>query len=120
MLTSAPHDAVRKMMYGFGDVVAPVDATVEVMEDLVCEFILTVVTGAMQSSKRKGGFKIEDLLFYLRADRKKYLRIKDLVKRSEEVKDIRKTFDVDKKDLNSLDKKALAREKEKEKADEEP
>jgi hypothetical protein len=75
----------------------------------------------MQSSKRKGGFKIEDLLFYLRADRKKYLRIKDLVKRSEEVRDIRKTFDVDKKDLHAAaDKRALAREKEKEKAQETP
>mmetsp|Transcript_20060 Transcript_20060/g.52103 ORF Transcript_20060/g.52103 Transcript_20060/m.52103 type:complete len:177 (-) Transcript_20060:736-1266(-) len=106
---------LRKMMYGFGDVAAPVDDSVAVLEDLVCDFILTVVTGAMHSSKRKGGFKIEDLLFYLRSDRKKYLRIKDLVKRSEEVRDIRKTFEVDKSDLNSLDKKALAKEKEKEK-----
>jgi hypothetical protein len=32
------------MMYGFGDVPNPVDASVEVLEDLVCEFVLTVVT----------------------------------------------------------------------------
>lgn len=67
---------VRKMMYGFGDVSAPVEASVEVLEDLVCEFILTVVANAMANSKRKGSFKIEDLLFVLRSDRKKYLRIK--------------------------------------------
>ena len=63
-------------MYGFGDVSAPVEASVEVLEDLVCEFILTVVANAMANSKRKGSFKIEDLLFVLRSDRKKYLRIK--------------------------------------------
>jgi hypothetical protein len=64
------------MMYGFGDVAAPVEASVEVLEDLVCDFMLTIVTRAMANSKRKGSFKIEDLLFVLRADRKKYLRIK--------------------------------------------
>eukprot|EP00038_Savillea_parva_P003492 m.126419 g.126419 ORF g.126419 m.126419 type:complete len:161 (+) comp11189_c0_seq4:185-667(+) len=109
------------MMYGFGDVRAPVDASVEVLEDIVCEFISTVVSGALKSARRKSGksgFKIEDLLFHLRSDRKKYLRIKDFVKRYEEISDTRKALEVDKADLGNLDKKALAREeKEKEKDD---
>ncbi len=36
--------AVHKMMYGFGDDECPLPETVEVMDDIVCDFIVNMVS----------------------------------------------------------------------------
>lgn len=55
---------VAHMMYGFGDTEEPLSQSVLVAEDLVCEFLATLSSKAVQNcvqygSLRKGAFKVQ-------------------------------------------------------------
>eukprot|EP00124_Ichthyophonus_hoferi_P003058 Ihof_evm5s242 gene=Ihof_evmTU5s242 len=65
---------IRHMMYGFGDVVHPLRETVDVMEDVVYEFITEMMKKAMLVAARPGKVKTEDLVYLIRKDAKKYAR----------------------------------------------
>jgi len=85
------------MMYGFGDVVNPLPESVDLMEDLVVEYITEMTQKAMQIAAKRGKLKTEDLLFLVRKDGKKYTRVVELLRMNEELKNARKAFDVDEK-----------------------
>ncbi|UYV81847.1 TAF13 [Cordylochernes scorpioides] len=90
-----PHLAVfpvRCMMYGFGDDQNPYTETVDQIEDLVIEFITNMVHRAMEIG-RQGRVQVEDIVFLVRKDPKKYARVKDLLTMNEELKRARKAFD---------------------------
>eukprot|EP00041_Stephanoeca_diplocostata_P019547 m.423334 g.423334 ORF g.423334 m.423334 type:complete len:285 (-) comp21333_c0_seq6:415-1269(-) len=89
---------LRKMMYGYGDVPNPADASVLMLEDLVCDYLLALSSKAILASKRRGAFRVEDILFHLRHDRKKYARVKEMLIRQEELRKARMPFEVDPKD----------------------
>jgi transcription initiation factor TFIID subunit 13 len=82
------------MMYGFGDVSNPYDASVELLEDMVLDFIYEMTTRAIQIGK-KGKLQTEDLVFLIRKDRKKYARAIELLQMNEELKAARKAFETD-------------------------
>jgi transcription initiation factor TFIID subunit 13 len=80
------------MMYGFGDDQNPYTESVDLLEDLVAEFITEMTHRAMEIG-RTGRVQVEDIVFLVRKDQRKYARVKDLLTMNEELKRARKAFD---------------------------
>lgn len=80
------------MMYGFGDDKNPYTESVDLLEDLVIEFITEMTHRAMEIG-RTGRVQVEDIIFLVRKDARKYARVKDLLTMNEELKKARKAFD---------------------------
>ena len=83
---------LRCMMYGFGDDENSYVETVDIMEDLVVDYILETCKQAMDIG-RAGKVTVEDLIFLVRKDPKKYSRVKELLLMNEELRKARKAFD---------------------------
>ncbi|KAG7307775.1 Transcription initiation factor TFIID subunit 13-variant 2 [Plutella xylostella] len=83
---------LRCMMYGFGDDQNPYTESVDFLEDLVIEFITETTHRAMEVG-RTGRVQVEDIIFLVRKDPRKYARVKDLLTMNEELKKARKAFD---------------------------
>uniref|UniRef100_A0A3P9HZR8 Transcription initiation factor TFIID subunit 13 n=1 Tax=Oryzias latipes TaxID=8090 RepID=A0A3P9HZR8_ORYLA len=83
---------LRCMMYGFGDDQNPYTESVDILEDLVIEFI-TEMTHKAMSFGRQGRVQVEDIVFLIRKDPRKFARVKDLLTMNEELKRARKAFD---------------------------
>lgn len=84
--------AVRCMMYGFGDDQNPYTESVDLLEDLVIEYITEMTKKAMEVG-RPGRIQVEDIIFLIRKDAKKYSRVKELLTMNEELRKARKAFD---------------------------
>jgi transcription initiation factor TFIID subunit 13 len=85
---------LRCMMYGFGDDPSPYTESVDLLEDLVIEYVTTMTLKALNIGK-KGRLHVEDIVFLVRKDSKKYNRVKELLMMNEELKKARKAFDQD-------------------------
>ncbi|OXU27084.1 transcription initiation factor TFIID subunit 13 isoform X1 [Nasonia vitripennis] len=83
---------LRCMMYGFGDDQNPYTESVDLLEDLVIEYITEMTHRAMEIG-RTGRVQVEDIVFLVRKDARKYARVKDLLTMNEELKKARKAFD---------------------------
>ncbi|KAK7107879.1 transcription initiation factor TFIID subunit 13-like [Littorina saxatilis] len=83
---------LRCMMYGFGDDQNPYTESVDLLEDLVIEFITEMTKKSMEVG-RLGRISAEDIIFLIRKDPKKYSRVKELLLMSEELRKARKAFD---------------------------
>ncbi|KAK9880409.1 hypothetical protein WA026_010288 [Henosepilachna vigintioctopunctata] len=83
---------LRCMMYGFGDDQNPYTESVDIIEDLVIEFITEMTHKAMEMG-RTGRVQVEDIVFLVQKDPRKYARVKDLLTINEELKRARKAFD---------------------------
>ncbi|XP_005107015.1 transcription initiation factor TFIID subunit 13 [Aplysia californica] len=83
---------LRCMMYGFGDDQNPYTESVDLLEDLVIEYITQMTRKAMEIGK-SGRIIVEDIIFLIRKDPKKYSRVKELLLMSEELRKARKAFD---------------------------
>ncbi|CAB3370309.1 transcription initiation factor TFIID subunit 13 [Cloeon dipterum] len=83
---------LRCMMYGFGDDQNPYTESVDLLEDLVIEYITEMTHKAMEIG-RTGRVQVEDMVFLVRKDARKYARVKDLLTMNEELKKARKAFD---------------------------
>merc|ERR1711884_416963 len=83
---------LRCMMYGFGDDQNPYTESVDLLEDLVIEFITQMTQRAMEVG-RSGRVQVEDMLYLVRRDKRKYARVHDLLNMNEELKKARKAFD---------------------------
>ncbi|XP_017056727.1 transcription initiation factor TFIID subunit 13 [Drosophila ficusphila] len=83
---------LRCMMFGFGDDKNPYTETVDLLEDLVIEYIAETTHRAMEIG-RTGRVQVEDIIFLVRKDARKYARVKDLLTMNEELKKARKAFD---------------------------
>jgi len=86
---------LKHMMYGFGDVKHPLPESVELMEDLVNEYVTEMTRKATEISSKRGKLQTEDLVFLIRKDRKKYTRVKELLVMHEELKNARKAFELE-------------------------
>lgn len=67
------------------------------MTGLVCNFVLNLYK-LLQTHKgmeigRTGRVQVEDIVFLVRKDQRKYARVKDLLTMNEELKKARKAFD---------------------------
>jgi len=83
---------LRCLLYGFGDDENPYTETVDMLEDLLIEFI-TETTHKCMEIGRTGRIQVEDIIFLVRKDPKKYSRVKELLTMNEELKKARKAFD---------------------------
>ncbi|KAF8776867.1 Transcription initiation factor TFIID subunit like protein [Argiope bruennichi] len=75
---------LRCMMYGFGDDQNPYTESVDLLEDL---------THKAMEIGRTGRVQVEDIVFLVRKDPRRYARVKDLLTMNEELKKARKAFD---------------------------
>eukprot|EP00850_Spirogloea_muscicola_P010551 SM000062S19937 [mRNA] locus=s62:497736:498656:+ [translate_table: standard] len=91
--------AVRLMMYGFGDDPDPAPETVELVEDILVEYITEMIHKAQELGSRRGKMATEDILFLIRKDSRKFARVKELLAMNEELKKARKAFEVDEESL---------------------
>ncbi|KAI8424456.1 LOW QUALITY PROTEIN: hypothetical protein MSG28_002939 [Choristoneura fumiferana] len=75
-----------------GDDQNPYTESVDFLEDLVIEFLTETTHRAMEVG-RTGRVQVEDIIFLVRKDQRKYARVKDLLTMNEELKKARKAFD---------------------------
>ncbi|KAI0665176.1 transcription initiation factor IID 18 kDa subunit, partial [Cubamyces menziesii] len=85
---------VRNLMYGFGDDRNPANDTVNVMEEILIEYIVDVCQVASAGGK-KSRLSIEDLRRALSrpADAKKLARMEELLFMQEDIKRARAQFE---------------------------
>lgn len=79
-------------MYGFGDDQNPYSESVDLLEDLVIEYVSEMSRMAMDVG-RQGRISVEDIIFLIRKDPKKYSRVRELLIMNEELRKARKAFD---------------------------
>ncbi|KAI0725131.1 TFIID-domain-containing protein [Fomitopsis betulina] len=86
---------LRNLMYGFGDDRNPANDTVNVMEEILVEYIVDVCQTALAPGKNKGRLSIEDLRRALSrpADAKKLARMEELLFMQEDIKRARAQFE---------------------------
>lgn len=86
------------MLYAFGDAKQPRPDTVQLVEQLVTNYLTRYLEKAKRVSPM-GKLRTEDLLFCLRDDPKKLARVEELLFMNEELKKARKTFDMEEEDF---------------------
>jgi transcription initiation factor TFIID subunit 13 len=80
----------------YRDVNDPLPESVELMEDMVIDFITEVVTKAIQIHKQRNRLTTENVVFLIRKDKKKYARAIELLQMNQELKVVKKAIeDVD-------------------------
>ncbi|RIA92060.1 transcription factor TFIID complex subunit Taf13, partial [Glomus cerebriforme] len=84
---------LRLLMYGFGDEPDPAPDTVNVMEELVNDYITEMCLKASKVAKDRK-VTVDDFKFILRNDPKKLARVEELLFMEKDIKTARKTFDV--------------------------
>ncbi|KAK7054854.1 hypothetical protein VNI00_003317 [Paramarasmius palmivorus] len=86
---------LRNLMYGFGDDRNPANDTVNVMEEILIEYIMDVCQTAAGGPNRKTRLSIEDLRRALSrpADAKKLARMEELLFMQEDIKRARAQFE---------------------------
>lgn len=84
---------VRLIMYAFGDINMPRIDTALTVHSYLCDYLNTLLIKTHNMAKIKGKTKTEDLLFFLKRDRKKYARVKNLLLTNEELINARKIFE---------------------------
>ncbi|KAJ1664379.1 hypothetical protein IW140_004116 [Coemansia sp. RSA 1813] len=80
------------LMYGFGDDISPLPESVDVMEDILVDFINSVCVQAATVSGRKNKVSVEDFKFVLRKDPKKLARVEELIAMNKEIEVARSIF----------------------------
>lgn len=86
---------LQHMMYGFGDDRNPLPETVALVEDIVVEYVTDMVHKAQDTASKRGKLLTEDFLFLFRKDLPKLNRCTELLSMNEELKQARKTYNID-------------------------
>lgn len=81
------------MMYGFGDDENPLDETAMLLEDMVFEYVERLAVKIQALSPNKSKMRKEDILFFIKNDRRRYVRIKELIYSDNIAKKANETFD---------------------------
>ena len=68
---------LRKLMFGFGDDKNPNEATVDLLEIYIEEFVINLVAQSMRRSQRHGtnSIRLPDVLNVIKHDEKKFFRM---------------------------------------------
>lgn len=82
------------MMHGFGDDPNPYSETVELVEELVIQFITETTLKAIEVGK-SGRVHVNDIIFIIRKDKKKYSRVRELLMMKEQIDKAKKAFSED-------------------------
>ncbi|KDD76570.1 hypothetical protein H632_c179p3 [Helicosporidium sp. ATCC 50920] len=101
-------------MYGFGDDVAPLPETVDLVEDIVLEYTTALLGRALEGASgrakaragARGGVATalgpEDILFLVRKDARKFSRVQELLSMQEEIKKAKSIVDVSPEEMAKL------------------
>lgn len=81
-------------MHGFGDDSNPYSETVELVEELVIQFVTEMTLKAMEVGKN-GRVHVNDIIFIIRKDKKKYSRVRELLMMKEQIDKAKKAFSED-------------------------
>jgi transcription initiation factor TFIID subunit 13 len=86
---------VRTLMYAYGDDPDPLPESVQVLDEIVTEYIVDMCHDAarMASQARRNKIKVDDFKFALRHDPRKLGRVEELLVMSKVIADARKQFD---------------------------
>ena len=95
------HRELKYMMHGFGDDPTPYSETVDLVEELVVQFITEMTVKAMEVGK-SGRVHVNDIIFIIRKDPKKYARVKDLLMMKEQIDKAKKAFSDDSEPLEII------------------
>ena len=102
---------LRPMMYGFGDAPQTLPSTVDLMEEMVLEYIVGITQRAGELGRKRGRFRTEDLIFLVRKDPKRYARIEELLYMNEELKRARRAFEIEDYEKLGGDKTKMGKNK---------
>ncbi|KAJ2088048.1 hypothetical protein GGI09_006443 [Coemansia sp. S100] len=80
------------LMYGFGDTMSPLPESVDVLEDILVDYINNMCVQAAKVSGRKNKVAVEDFKFVLRKDPKKLARVEELLAMNKEIEVARTMF----------------------------
>ncbi|CAL8468884.1 g8425 [Coccomyxa elongata] len=84
---------LKVMMYGYGDAENPFSATVDLVEDIVVDYVTTMAHTAMEhATGRDGKVQPEDMLYLVRKDPRKFARATELLRMNDEIKQARKSL----------------------------
>ncbi|KAI5802128.1 transcription initiation factor IID, 18kD subunit-domain-containing protein [Pyronema domesticum] len=86
---------LRTLMYAYGDEPDPLPESVQVLDEIVTEYIVDMCHDAarMASQARRNKIKVDDFKFALRHDPRKLGRVEELLVMSKVIADARKQFD---------------------------
>lgn len=88
------HRELKYMMHGFGDDPNPYSETLDLVEELVMQFITEMTLKAMEVGK-SGRVHVNDIIFIIRKDKKKYSRVRELLMMKEQIDKAKKAFSED-------------------------
>eukprot|EP00163_Fabomonas_tropica_P026681 TRINITY_DN5007_c0_g1_i2.p1 TRINITY_DN5007_c0_g1~~TRINITY_DN5007_c0_g1_i2.p1 ORF type:complete len:205 (-),score=35.86 TRINITY_DN5007_c0_g1_i2:266-880(-) len=86
---------LRMMMYGFGDVRQPLSSTVDLVEEIVGDYITNITQLANQRATKRGKLLPEDIIYVVRNEPKKLARAKELLQLDNIIKKAKRVFDED-------------------------
>lgn len=79
------------MVYGFGGDPSPEPETLDVLEDVMVEFVSDVLQRAGTSSSKPGKMRTQDLLYVIRKSPKQWGRAKELLLLKKEIEEAKRT-----------------------------
>ncbi|KAJ2357262.1 hypothetical protein IWW50_001469 [Coemansia erecta] len=80
------------LMYGFGDNSPPLPESVDVLEDILIDYINNTCIDAAKVAGRRSKVTVEDFKFVLRKDPKKLARVEELIAMNKEIVSARMLF----------------------------
>ena len=100
---------LRKLMFGFGDDKNPNEATVDLLEIYIEEFVINLVAQSMRRSQRHGtnSIRLPDVLNVIKHDEKKFFRMPYILSTQEEINKARANIDENLKHVDDEDTKKM-------------
>ena len=111
--------SVAQLLYGHGDVKAPLPDTVRVLDEIVTDFIQGVSFEATRAAHHAGRQKVkfEDFEFAMRRNPRFMGKIQEVFEKKKEIEAARKNFSIEDQLMKDADREEKQAEKDKEKAE---
>ncbi|KAK4034118.1 transcription initiation factor IID, 18kD subunit-domain-containing protein [Parachaetomium inaequale] len=111
------HNELAQLLYGHGDVRAPLNDTVRVLDEILTEFIQGVSFEATRAAQHAGRQKVkfEDFEFAMRRNPDYMGKIQEMFEKKKEIEAARKGFNIEDQLMKDADKEEKAAEKDRDK-----
>ncbi|KAK5662857.1 hypothetical protein OQA88_6268 [Cercophora sp. LCS_1] len=113
------HNELAQILYGHGDVKAPLPDTVRVLDEIVTDFIQGVSFEATRAAHHAGRQKVkfEDFEFAMRRNPRFMGKIQEVFEKKKEIEAARKNFNIEDQFMKDADREEKQAEKAAEKAE---
>ncbi|KAK4453715.1 transcription initiation factor IID, 18kD subunit-domain-containing protein [Podospora aff. communis PSN243] len=107
------HNELAQLLYGHGDVKAPLPDTVRVLDEIVTDFIQGVSFEATRAAHHAGRQKVkfEDFEFAMRRNPRFMGKIQEVFEKKKEIEAARKNFSIEEQLMKDADKEEKLAEK---------